>query len=128
MELICKNCKFKKDIGNTTETGAAICTNTTAYFPINITDKCHLIPEKKELKCSDCKCLTEDFGCAGCSPEDSAYTNGSLCKGYTDNNLDQFEEIIKFWMVQGLYNREKINDMLDTLENLYLDLINQDGH
>ena len=55
MELICKNCKYKQDIGNTTETGAAICTNATSYLPINITDKCHLIPEKKELKCSDCK-------------------------------------------------------------------------
>ena len=36
MELKCKDCKYIADIGNTDETGAALCTRPTTYFPINI--------------------------------------------------------------------------------------------
>ena len=50
----CKNCKYKTNIANTSETGSAICSYPSSWFPINIEDNCHFIPEKKEITCSDC--------------------------------------------------------------------------
>lgn len=43
----CKNCKYKTNIANTSETGSAICSYPSSWFPINIEDNCHFIPEKK---------------------------------------------------------------------------------
>ena len=32
----CKNCKYRKNIGNTSETGSAICSYSSSWFPVNI--------------------------------------------------------------------------------------------
>lgn len=49
----CGKCKFKINIGNTEETGAAFCSRVPSYFPINCKDDCHFLPRKKELYCKD---------------------------------------------------------------------------
>lgn len=43
----CGKCKFKNNIGNTEETGAALCSRVPSYFPINCKDDCHFLPRKK---------------------------------------------------------------------------------
>lgn len=45
----CKNCKYKTNIVNTSETGSAICSYPSSWFPVNIEDNCHFIPEKRKL-------------------------------------------------------------------------------
>ena len=48
-KLKCKNCKYKTNIANTSETGSAICSYPSSWFPVNIEDNCHFIPEKRKL-------------------------------------------------------------------------------
>ena len=50
MIMKCKNCKYRKNIGNTSETGSAICSYSSSWFPVNIENNCHLIPEKRNLR------------------------------------------------------------------------------
>lgn len=45
----CGKCKFKNNIGNTEETGAALCSRVPSYFPINCKDDCHFLPEIEEI-------------------------------------------------------------------------------
>ena len=45
----CKNCKYKTNIANTSETGSAICSYPSLWFPANIEDNCHFISEKRKL-------------------------------------------------------------------------------
>lgn len=59
----CGKCKFKINIGNTEETGAAFCSGVSSYFPINCKDDCHFLPRKKELYCKDCSRLGRDTAC-----------------------------------------------------------------
>lgn len=73
----CKNCKYRKNIANTSETGSAICSYSNSWFAINIENNCYFIPEKKKLTCGDCSRLTEDTACFGCSEGDSAIYNGN---------------------------------------------------
>ena len=125
IELKCKDCKYKADIGNTEETGAALCTRSMMYFPINVNDDCHYIPKLRPLQCQDCCNYLDDPGCIGCQPDDSVYFDGELCMGFYDKKKVDLQEILMFWMVQGLYNREEINKMLDKFEASVADLINQ---
>lgn len=80
----CKNCKYKTNIANTSEKGSAICSYPSSWFPVNIEDNCHFIPEKKEITCSDCSRLHEDMACFSCAEDDSAIFNGQLCRGFID--------------------------------------------
>ncbi len=118
----CKNCKYRKNIGNTNETGSAICSYSSSWFPVNIENNCQLIPEKKELTCGDCSRLGEDTACFDCSEDDSAIYNGQLCRGFVDEREEEFKEILMFWKVQGFYDREKINKFIDEFEEFYDDL------
>ena len=103
----CKNCKYRKNIGKTSETGSAICSYSSSWFPVNIENNCHLISEKKELTCGDCSRLGEDTACFDCSEDDSAIYNGQLCRGFVDEREEEFKQILMFWKVQGFYDREK---------------------
>ena len=89
-KLKCKNCKYKTSIANTSETGSAICSYPSSWFPVNIEDNCHFIPEKKEITCSDCSRLYEDMACFSCSEDDSAIFNGQLCRGFIDKRKEEF--------------------------------------
>lgn len=57
MIMKCKNCKYRKNIGNTSETGSAICSYSSSWFTVNIENNCRFIPEKKALTCGDCSRL-----------------------------------------------------------------------
>jgi hypothetical protein len=61
------------------------------------------------LQCQDCCNYFDDPGCIGCQPDDSVYFNGERCSGFYDKKKEDLQEILMFWMVQGLYNREEIN-------------------
>ena len=52
--------------------------------------------------------------------------NGHLCIGFIDKREDEFNSILMFWKVQGLYDREKINKLLDDFEQSYDRLFNQE--
>ena len=105
----CKNCKYRKNIGKTSETGSAICSYSSSWFPVNIENNCHLISEKKELTCGDCSRLGEDTACFDCSEDDSAIYNGQLCRGFVDEREEEFKQILMFWKVQGFYDCEKVS-------------------
>lgn len=125
-ELKCNNCKYKTNVSNTEETGTAICSYPQGeWFVVNVEDSCHYIPEKKELTCGDCSRLNEDTGCFACQETDSAMYNGHLCIGFIDKREEEFNSILMFWKVQGLYDREKINKLLDDFEQSYDRLFNQ---
>ena len=82
--------------------------------------------ELKELTCGDCSRLNEDTGCFACQETDSAMYNGHLCIGFIDKREEEFNSILTFWKVQGLYDREKINKLLDDFEQSYDRLFNQE--
>ena len=96
-ELKCNNCKYKTNVSNTEETGTAICSYPQGeWFVVNVEDSCHYIPEKH------------------------------LCIGFIDKREEEFNSILMFWKVQGLYDREKINKLLDDFEQSYDRLFNQE--
>lgn len=80
----CGKCKFKNNIGNTEETGAALCSRVPSYFPINCKDDCHFLPRKKELYCKDCSRLGRDTACMTARENDKVYNNGQRCGGFID--------------------------------------------
>lgn len=125
-KMKCKNCKYRKNIANTSETGSAICSYSNSWFPINIENNCYFIPEKKELTCGDCSRLTEDTACFGCSEDNSALYNGQLCRGFVDEREAEFKQILMFWKVQGFYDRERINKLIDEFEQFYDNLLKQE--
>ena len=69
----CGKCKFKINIGNTEETGAALCSRVPSYFPINCKNDCHFLPRKKELYCKDCSRLGRDTACMTAKENDKVY-------------------------------------------------------
>ena len=75
----CGKCKFKINIGNTEETGAAFCSCVSSYFPINCKDDCHFLPRKKELYCKDCSRLGRDTACNKVREKENEYNNGHRC-------------------------------------------------
>lgn len=122
----CKDCKYKKNIANTEESGCAICSYPNSWFPVQIGDNCHYIPEKVELTCGDCARLGEDTACIGCIAEDSAEDDGELCAGFIDKREEELNKILMFWKVQGVYNRDKINGLIDEFETYYSKLTGQE--
>ena len=59
------------------------------------------------------------MACFSCSEDDSAIFNGQLCKGFIDKREEELNSILMFWKVQGFYDREKINELIDKFEQLY---------
>lgn len=118
----CEQCRYKRDIGNTKETGAALCTRATSFFPVDCKDDCHFLPKKKESHCIDCSRLSWDTACMNAEPQDAVYENGNRCPGFLDRKEDEFTEILQFWKAQGWYDRAKIEQMLDEFEKFYADI------
>ena len=121
----CRDCKYKNNVASTDGHDRGICSYPTNWFPIDLDDSCHFIPEAEELKCKDCWHLNNDLGCFMCDEEDSAYINGELCRMFEDLKKDDFSSILMFWKTHGLYDREKINEMLDDFERRYRELTEQ---
>lgn len=121
----CEICKYRLNIANTKESGSALCSRNSSYFPVNFYDDCHFIPKKRELVCADCACFGEDFGCFGMEADDKVFSNGRQCSGFIDTRKQDFNQILMFWKVQGLYDRDEINKMIDAFEIFYDDIERQ---
>ena len=115
----CRDCKHKMNIGNTEETGSAICSYSTMHKMIHLDDPCHFLQETAQLTCGDCDCLHTDMGCFGCSPEDSPYFGGKLCDGYTDKKELEFYKILMFWKTHHYFDRDRIIGIIDDFEEEY---------
>ena len=83
---------------------------------MNDEDYCHYFGVPQELTCGDCSRLIYDSGCVGCQEDESAYHFGHLCRGFQDRREDEFVEILAFWLVHDMYDRQKIEKMLDEFE------------
>ena len=121
----CKDCKFRRDIANTEECNKGICSYPDSWFPIGLDDECHFIPKAEELTCGDCWRLGNDYACLGCSPDDSALTDGKLCWMFVDRKEDEFTAILTWWLVHGLYEKEKILELIDRTEKSFRELTEQ---
>lgn len=123
----CEECRYKQDIGNTKETGAALCSRDTSYFPINCGDDCHFLPPNRELFCRDCVRFTDDTACMTMEADDSAFDKeGHLCPGFIDLRENELIEILMFWKTQGLYDRAKIEGIINDFEEFYNDIKEQE--
>lgn len=71
-------CKYKQDIANSKETGAAVCTRKASNFPINYGDNCYFLLRKRELQCGDCARFGEDFACIESEVNSNAYITGKM--------------------------------------------------
>ena len=119
----CKDCRFLNNVGNTEETGIAMCTYPSMWFPTGLDDECHYLPEAKELTCGDCANLGEDFACSGYSADDSAYDGDRLCSGFSDKRIEDLWSMMVFWKQHGIYDRDKVIEALDKYEAAYDELV-----
>ena len=109
----CRNCEYFKTPASDDH---SICSYNESWFPVEDEDTCHMPGMPHEFTCGDCSRLGEDMGCAGCSEEESAYHDGKLCRGFRDRREDELWDILSFWLVNGMYDRTKINQLLDHFE------------
>ncbi len=117
---ICKDCKYFSKGEN-----ISLCKRNDSWEITKSDNKCRFLPKMAELTCGDCWCLKHDMGCVGCSSDDSAYINGKLCCGFTDLRESMLMEILSFWKSRSIYDRNKINKMIDDFEKDYDDLVGQ---
>ena len=54
-----------------------------------------------------------------------AYKN-DLCREFVDEREAEFKQILMFWKVQGFYDRERINKLIDEFEQFYDNLLKQE--
>lgn len=115
-KLYCRDCKYMRKIGNTDETGHALCTFPSSFQPTTLDTRCVFLPETAELRCSDCASFRNDFACSTCAAEDSAMSDGELCAGFIDEHENELYNILAFWKLHNFYSRERINRILDDFE------------
>lgn len=115
-KLFCRDCKYMQKIGNTDETGHALCTFQPSYQPTTLDTRCVFLPETAELRCGDCANFWNDFACSNCAAEDSAMSDGELCAGFIDEHENELYNILAFWKLHNFYSRERINRILDDFE------------
>lgn len=118
--LKCKDCKYFS-VGK----NMSLCKYKSSWEITDPDNNCWFLPEFKELTCGDCWCLGNDMGCAGCRPEESAYINGKLCPDFTDRKEDELYGILSYWKSRGIYDHNKIINILDEFEKTYDDLYGQ---
>lgn len=105
----CGKCKFKINIGNTEETGAAFCSRVSSYFPINCKDDCHFLPRKKELYCKDCSRLGRDTACMTARENDKVsnfdkyYYHSAYCKLSSEQEPVSFRAYPHIGMIQDSF-------------------------
>lgn len=47
------------------------------------------------------------------------YLTDSCAGGFIDKRKEELNSILMFWKVQGFYDREKINELIDEFEQFY---------
>lgn len=72
--------------------------------------------------CCDCARFGEDCACIEAEADSSAYISGKICAGFVDKGEQEFQDILMFWKVQGLYDRDKIEELIDMVEEVYNDI------
>ena len=124
MSRICKTCKYRINIQNTEETGNALCSRPSSWFPIKIEDKCHYLPQKRRYTCSDCSHYGSDFGCIGVKPDEEPYwgEDNHLCVEFEEKYTNDFYGILSAWYALDKYDRMTIIGMLDDFEAQIKDL------
>ncbi len=118
--LKCRDCKYYSG-----EENIHLCKREECWKVIKPDDDCRFLPETRELTCGDCWRLMNDPACTGYRCEESAVTDGKLCPMYIDKRVEDLKYILIFWMAHGLFEREKVNTMIDKFEKDYNELIYQ---
>ncbi len=120
MLLKCKDCKYYVDADN-----MQICNRSTNWEITKPNAVCKYQPQMVKLTCGDCWCQKFDPGCAGVTPNDSPFFDGKLCPDFTDLKEEVFRSVLSFWKSRGIYDRKRINKLIDTFESDYEDLAGQ---
>ncbi len=118
----CINCKYKRNLGSAID--KCICTYAINNTIVQIRDACRFFPKQEKLKCGDCTNLYEDAGCFGCRPEESAIMDGKLCDGFSDRKEEDMRAILAYWKSRGIYDRKRIDRLIDDFEAEYSVLLN----
>ncbi|MCR5596129.1 MAG: hypothetical protein K6G12_09790 [Lachnospiraceae bacterium] len=121
--LYCKDCKYC--IKNDDPGGLTLCTYNSGWEITELENNCMYIPEEKEPVCGDCRWIREDTACWGCMPEDSALHRGKLCKDFCYKNEDAFYEVLSYWKSRGIFDKNRVCELIDEFEKAYDDLIAQ---
>ncbi len=99
-----------------------------SYWEITEPDNdCVFLPKIRELTCRDCWQLENSFECMGEDPDQSIFFQGSQspCPWFIDYKEDEFISILSFWKSTNLYDRDKINRLINDFEKNYDDLAGQ---
>ncbi len=120
--MICRNCKYRANMGNTDECGMIICSYPASWFMSGIDDECHFIvrPGSRRPRCGDCVNI-DDRGCWGCLPKEEIYHtdkdgNEHPCDGFYAKYEDQFRDALVFWLETGLKNKEDIIRLIEEFD------------
>ena len=119
----CKDCKYFR--GNEDPNKLSMCTYHSSWEITKHENDCWFIPAVKELTCGDCARYLDDPGCFGCSADESAHHDGELCRGFCDIKENELYSILSFWKSRGIYDRGRINSLIDAFEKAYDDLAKQ---
>lgn len=113
----CKDCQKMTPIGNTNETGCAICTAAVSYFLIQIENDCVFQP--KEYTCGDCMHYRDaDPACFTVEAEDSIYKSwdGTIkdtpCCGFEDYRINNVKNALADWLMRGYDIDEKLANLV----------------
>lgn len=104
----CKDCKFKMNIANTEQSRQAICSFPNSYSPVCIDNDCLFIREA--FKCKDCESFYYDSACLAKDEEDKP------CSDFMSIGESKIVETLIELLVNGLYSRGRINDILNRFE------------
>lgn len=122
--LKCKNCKYltesdKKD-------NVSLC-KYESYWEVTDPEKpCKYLPEEKEPVCGDCARF-HDPACSGCQEDEvPIWADDRLCTDFVYKNENNFYEVLSYWKSRGIYDRGKVNQLLDDFEKNYDELANQE--
>ena len=120
--LKCKDCKYFSESKQ-----MSLCKKGDSWEITKPDNKCLFLPEKAALTCGDCWLRKNDMGCFGMAPDESPYfcSGGKLCPDFTDLKEIAFMEILSFWKSRDIYDRDKINKIIDDFEKDYDDLASQ---
>ena len=115
MGRLCKDCKYRMNIGNTEETGTALCSRPDSWFPVSLDDPCHFLPRKRRYTCFDCLNYGNDPGCMGMRPDEEPYwgKDKQLCHDFEEKYTEELYDILNAWYSLDKYDRDKIIGMLD---------------
>ncbi len=122
--LKCKNCKYFMSAKE--KSNVSLCKREPYWEVTDPDNSCRYLPEEKKPVCGDCSHFASDPACFGMHENEvPIWHDTKLCSGFSYKNEDNFFEVLSFWKSRGIYNRDKIDKMIDDFESDYADLENQ---